>query len=502
MSRLFLFFLFSFFISFNIVAKEITVKVPSDTEAFNPKGCHGTTTANNQCGKTLKEGEKPPTRVVHPPSGATEPFPTVNKQHFPINQPLPSLPEGGPQNCDHGLSGPNRTGAEPCCSDPSTCLGGEALSTFNDVNSIVTKAGPGLAMALQGAGKDMYKLCQAMQSLAGGGAGLSMAAKGACSSAISSCNSICDRDIAVRCEAYNQAKNKCLGSQDSNKETTFQSEAEIPATDIAKFINNKKQCEAQRAKAKDLAENVGEMANSALSAELCKQQTQIPKKQCIKNGGKWVDMECIMPEEEKEEERPTVALRGDDGSVIPQHAGAVGVGSESPPGSSGGESSGSGGNPDTGGGGKKAASPIAGPLGLPGLASDTADLDSDGDGSTGAGKGLVGGGSGLSGLGGLGGGGGFSPYKKGKNNEDDDDDDDGLSMGGGGFAGYGGGGGFGDSGNAYASLGLSKKKLDELKKKKGAQRVTASDAKGTHQNIFERISKRFQSLCQSKLDCR
>ena len=75
-------------------------------------------------------------------------------------------------------------------------------------------------------------------------------------------------------------------------------------------------------------------------------------------------------------------------------------------------------------------------------------------------------------------------------------------MGGGGFGGYGGGGGFGDSGKPYASLGLSKKKLDELKKKKGAQRVTASEAKGTHQNIFERISKRFQSLCQSKLDCR
>ena len=77
-------------------------------------------------------------------------------------------------------------------------------------------------------------------------------------------------------------------------------------------------------------------------------------------------------------------------------------------------------------------------------------------------------------------------------------------MGGGGFGGYGGGGGgFGDSPSAQAAFGMNNKKLKELEAKKGAKRATAGEiGGGAHQSIFERVTKRFQILCQNKLDCR
>ena len=499
MYRLFLFFLFSFFISFNAVANNSgnsNPQRPTTVDDFVATGCQGSPTTDSRCkvGKKATEADKQLSKEAFKKThGFPKPETITVGQSFLID-----LPESDPSAASIACEADTAT---RCCSDPSTCLGGEALSSFQDISSIVTNAGPGLAMAMQGMGKDMYKLCQAMQSLAAGGAGLSMAAKGACSRKISSCQSSCNHQIRQQCELYRTAKKQCETKQITD--TAFAKQGGNPANLINKYEGIKTTCVTQKKKAKDLTDNMGEMVNSALSAELCKQQTKIPKKQCLKNGGKWVDMKCVMPEEEKEERQQTVALRNNNGAHIPQYTGAqAGVISESPSRDSKGEPlSNPDDNPDSGGGGSSDSSQEAtSPPGLPGLAAGT-ELDSDSDDSTGAGQGGKGSGSGLSGLSGLSGGGsGFSPYNRNKNDEDEEEDDA-LSMGGGGFAGYGGGGG-GDSGNAYASLGLSKKKMDELKKKKGAKRVTASEAKGTHQNIFERISKRFQSLCQSKLDCR
>ena len=535
MCRLFLIPIFSVFISFNVFAPPED-EADSKAEAFNPASCHGTTTANSECGKRV--GEKgspvmtpaqtansecnPGTQVGTNCNEALDPavnYPTQGDLYFPKGQTsasqTPSSTQGGPKGCDEGLNGANGVGAVSCCSDPTTCLGGEGLSTLDDVNNIVTKVGPGLGMALQGFGKDMYGLCQAMQGLAAGGAALSMAAKTKCSGAISSCVSVCNKDITTKCEPYNTWKNNCLANSDNNTPNVSDDDLDkLPSSNpsvsaagtaaklIDKYTNNRTLCEAQRANTKDLAENAGEMANSAISAELCKQQAKMANNQaeCKALGGTWENLECkiLEPEEEREE---VVSLRGSDGSFIPQQAGSqMGIGSESPSTNSRDEipdpddsntQLGGGGNPDSPLGGESPLSPL-------GVAS--VDTDSDSDSSTGANLGKKGGSR--SGLAGLGGGGSYNPYKRDKTDAEEEEKDNSLSMGGGGFAGYGGGGGFGDSGNSYAALKLNKKKLDELKKKKGAQRVTASDATGAHQNIFERISKRFQSLCQSKLDCR
>lgn len=488
MGRFFLFFLFSFFINFSATGgtdKQITYK-------FDKNKCQGSEVANSYCSEKKPENGK----ALDKPGTAS---PDGN----------PSSPKGGPANCEAGLRGPNGIGAETCCSDPTTCLGGKELSTFQDVSNIVSKVGPGMAMMLQGFGEDMSGLCKAMQGLAGSGASLSMAAKLKCDGAISSCHSICDRDIKIQCKKYNEAKNECLIKQEKNPPPdiydSFEKKAQPAANLIQDYDNTKSHCTAQKVKSKELLDNMGEMANSAISSELCKQQSKIAhnKEKCRAAGGTWTNFECKMPEKE-EEKTETVSLRDGEGSIPQQPTGYMGINTETPVSTSQDTVP----NPDdpdntrVGGGGNSNNPPGGeGPTPYPKAATDIDPevdhkSDSDGTGTTTADQSKSSGTSSL--FNSFGESGYNSPYRRANNEEGEDNDN--LSMGGGGFKGYGGGGGFGDS-DSQASLGLSKKKLEELKKKKGAQRVTASDAKGTHQNIFERITKRFQSLCQSKLDC-
>ena len=108
----------------------------------------------------------------------------------------------------------SRIYANTCCTDPMTCLGGSALSTANEVGSVVTAVGPGLGMALQGGGQDMSGMCKAMQALAGTGASLSTAAHMKCTGSISSCHlRIANAISPVACNTYVQAKNLCKESQ-------------------------------------------------------------------------------------------------------------------------------------------------------------------------------------------------------------------------------------------------------------------------------------------------
>ena len=247
-------------------------------EPFQAEGCHGTSIANSECGETVKEGEETPEMTPARtatsdcnPSNCISPvnnipavhYPSKDGAYFPTSQTTPSsLPEGGPQSCEQGLNAPNGVGALSCCSDPTTCLGGDGLSTLQDVNNIVTKVGPGLAMMMQGFGKDMSGLCEAMQGLAVAGAGLSMTAKASCSSAISSCVSICDRNIKEQCQTYNTWKNECLANQQSptNSATPVDStvtQATTAATLISKHTKTQTLCEVQKANTKDICRKCG-----------------------------------------------------------------------------------------------------------------------------------------------------------------------------------------------------------------------------------------------------
>ena len=473
--------------------------------------------------------------------------------------------EGGEEapSCDSGLGT-----ATKCCNDPVACLGGEHLSTFNQVNNIATQVGPGMSMLLQGTGKDMSGMCEALQAMAGAGAGLSTAALAKCKGSISSCYSACDKEIETKCQEYSILKAQC-NAMLTNKE--LDPKAKTLAGEIVKNEEKTKPaCSALNAKAGEIMGNLGQMANSALSAELCKKQASAgkDKEECAKAGGRWDGYRCITPEGEcekqdgiwdgkkcksqqqvcvekgsdwrwnnvecvnrqeecEEAQQKGVAVswdplanlgkgacrktdqtqatvnRGDgSGDISDQYGGGINLNTETP----GTNDEYDPDDPDNnavGGGGSTPAGISSG--GSPGSSDLLSGLKSSGTNpkaasptNTAAGKGKS-----YSGGGRMGGfGSGFRGRRSGERaSSGSDKDKPGLSMGGGGFSGYGGGSGDGD--DSYASLGLSKKKLKELEKKAGAKRKAASEGLGgAHQNIFERITKRFQSLCKNKLDCR
>lgn len=469
-------------------------------------------------------------------------------------------------SCDSG-----HAKAQTCCNDPVTCLGGEHLSTLNQVNNIATQVGPGMSMLLQGTGKDMSGMCEALQAMAGAGAGLSTAALAKCKGSISSCYSACDRDIKTNCQKYSILKAQCEQRSPPNRQ--LEAEGKKLAAQIVKDEEKiKPACSALNAKAGEIIGNLGQMANSALSAELCKKQASAMdgKEDCAKAGGRWDGYKCITPEGECEKRDgiwdgkkcksqqqvcmekgtdwrwnniecvnrkaeceeaqnkgvtvvwdPLASLgkgecrqkaqvpeatvnKGDGGGDITNpYGGGINLNTETP-----GSDEGNRGDPDDpdnqlGGGGKTPAGISSG--GSPGSSDLLSGLKSSGTnskaasptntaaaGKKGSYRGAMGGfGSGYRGR---------RPAER-ASGSGSDKEKPGLSMGGGGFSGYGGGSGDGD--DSYASLGLSKKKLKELEKKAGAKRKAASEGLGgAHQNIFERITKRFQSLCKNKLDCR
>ena len=429
-------------------------------------------------------------------------------------------------NTNGGSCTDARGTAVGCCGDPVSCLGSQHLSTLQDVNNVVTQVGPGLATMLQGFGKDMSGMCKALQGLAGSGASLSLAAAAKCKGSISSCHSTCDSQIKNACDKYHIEKNQCESAKktirsiqcsnppcERQKETNikkveendFQPKAGPLASAINQYRNAKNDCTAQSANAKDLSENMGQMANSAISAELCKQQARHAnnKEDCKKlEGHTWKDGECVPP---KEEPPPTVPLSTAGGNNVISH-GTTSLGAptvETPSTESESTDGGTTGTSGGGGGGGKTTTggDFTDDIDLPGSSSPYADESEDSDTDTAA-AGKTGTGGRYSGRRGR----GFSGYggrNKRKGYTPSDDTAGGLSMGGGGFGGYGGGG-FGSKGSpsSFASLGLSKKKLKELEAKKGAKRATAGESGGAHQSIFERVTKRFQVLCQDKLDCR
>ena len=463
-----------------MISFSLTAKSSAEESDFNAEGCVGSANADSVCGIER--------------NGNSWDYPNVDLNVGPME------------------AGCNSAEARTCCADPTTCLGGSALSTYKEVNNMVTLVGPGLTTTAQGFGKDMAGMCEALQYMAAGGASVSLAASQTCSGKISTCTSACDQNIAFACAEYTKKKQTC----DDN----FQS-AHTYVKQIARAQEIKAECAEQKAKSNTLLNDMSQMANTAINAQMCKLQSRLTSKKenCKSAGGQWKEDGCVYPKEQclsqgkkwKEGKEgkggkcyePTVAGPNPDDRLPPP---------QNPPLTTGQEKLDLGDNDDdnspttssstgenTGGGGTTAGGPspsidTAGP-------NNPADSEEEEDEDSTAGGKMVssGGGGSTKGLS------GFAPsrkparYRK-KNNKDDDDKT--LSMGGGGFSSYGRG--RKSKSDDYADLRLSKEKLKEMEKKKGAQRAAGLDGKigGAHQNIFERISKRFQSLCKNKIDCK
>ena len=185
--------------------------------------------------------------------------------------------------CRMGISN-----AETCCADPTTCLGGVALSTFQQVNTAVTMMGSGIGSMVTGLGKDMSGMCQTIQQLSAAGAGLSLSASLKCKAKISSCNSACDKEIKTNCQKYKTIKKSCPSTPPN-----FWLAQPI-AQEIARLYKNKQKCDLQNAKVADWGDKMGQMLSTVLSAQMCKKQSGLIRDQeeCKAIKGKWINGSC------------------------------------------------------------------------------------------------------------------------------------------------------------------------------------------------------------------
>ena len=421
------------------------------------------------------------------------------------------------------------TETETCCAEPTTCLGGQSLATLEQVNNVVTMAGPGVGSMLTGFGKDMSGMCKMIQGLAGSGAALALAAKTKCTAKIASCKGTCNNEIKRLCGTYEKLRGTCkieelIISSPHSPQLAYNKlskQASPIAQEICRADNNKNKCKRQSAKAKDWGTKMGQMANSALSAELCKRQAGLvrDKEECKRIGGTWKDGECIPPEEDTRIAQCTAAggtwiaetekcrhkpppnpnknktvITTNNSIGGPPLGGALDSAAETAPEDTITEENKSR-TPGGGGGDPKNTAGRNG-IDMPETSENDYLNGTGGGDSTSANNSLSASGSGGKGFRGFGRGGRGFKRNKGKK---DDEDPNNYNMKGG-FSGYAGGGRGDDE--DFADLKLSKKKLDELEKKKGAMRKTASEGLGgAHENIFERITRRFKALCQKDIDC-
>ena len=504
--------------------KKDNTKLEND---FNSQGCKGSANAEAICGDAgyteedaKKQDKSPKTDSADTTAGGGDQGTSTTTQDVKA-QGATFAQEEGNNPVTGCWTAPAKT--EECCADPTTCLGSEALSTLEQVNTAVTMAGPGVASALTGFGKDMSGMCSTIQKLAGAGAALSLASSSRCKAQIGLCNSTCDKEIKQKCTMYWMQKRSCVAGIPENQ---FES-ARNDARDIIRAENNKSSCKRQRAKVKDWGEKMGQMLNSALSAELCKRQAGLikSKKECKAAGREWKDGECLPPKPDvriaqcegaggtwnKKTEKctrptpPPVVANIEDPSITPPTPNIIAPDSEKAPSDTINQEDPDNNTTPGGGGGdirkNKAQNNKKNKIGMP---LDSTDDFLEGEGASSGG--FAGGSNNSSGSqGGMRGffrrgGKGYGGRRKG-NKEDKDPNN--YKMGGGGFGGYAGGGRGGRGGGDFANLKLSKKQLDEIAKKKGAMRkINSQGFGGAHENIFARITRRFKALCQKDIDCR
>ncbi len=348
--------------------------------------------------------------------------------------------------------------AKTCCGDPMTCLGSSSLETIQTINQIASTVGTAIGPAFSG--KDSKEICSLVQYMSGAGAGIAFTARFKCFSSISSCQDDCKAEKEKKCKEYRDAKTIC--TQATVK--TFETKSKTLVKDIDEIENKKITCISLKANTKHLEKNALQFINSAVFATLCKVSAGL--------------------EEDKPDNSPETLLGG--GNPMGEEKGLTPTVDGSAENESNDET-----NPDLeGGGGRFPADRERDiPLNLGKTTSNyggkLADTPSANQLQNGKNTSF-----------------GSNPWMgRGKrtreNNREDEfeNSENSSSMGGGGgFGGYGGG----KYKSKYSSLALSAKKLKALEKQQGIKRKSASlgIGSGIHQNIFERITRRFKYLCQ------
>ena len=409
--------------------------------------------------------------------------------------------------------------ASRCCEDPSTCLG-SFVGTFHTISKTVGIVTAGVGTLASSLGKDIGSTCEFLQDLLLSTATLSVVASVKCKTRINKCNSTCENNIKEACHTFKTLQTKCvtaaalpLGANLAQNEFN----AEIKNLGLERKISNwkerQKNCKDYRAFGEVFATDLAQMLGAAVGAEICKAQSADirDEKECENQKGNWSGGDCILPQDtckerggswnaeeeecdfptsnggQEEEEEDNPGLRGNDTLDInlPAQSSPIVTEAEDIPEDEREDSY----DPDNvGSGGKEEAS---NPIGLSQNSNDEEEEDGDTPPPS------------LAEAGGSGGGGRFlgrrgSTRYPNKNYSYDDDDDQSFSGdGGGGFGGYGSGG----ARNKENSRARSKRIAKNKNSKNKPVKMKAAGFTSKHQNIFERVTKRFKKLCKEDIKC-
>ena len=269
---LFLLFLCFLFFSFFGVSQEEKKEKPS----FEVKEDCTQDILEKHCGATNKTQEEKEEDKEKKEIEETKGF-WEGVQNFTMRQ------MGDPKSCYGGLKL-----ASHCCNDPSDCISGIDADTVNIMNIFVGAGSKIAASSLSGKGKDISGLCKGMKQFSKAGKNLARASYYRCKAQIHICKRACKIEKKQQCRQYHEEvgscqqkkKTACLPNNSFSSPTNCEQELNPLKENIKKIAQTvyaieeeqKPACKDLKQKAKEIKNDMKELAKTVKSSDDCNKQ--------------------------------------------------------------------------------------------------------------------------------------------------------------------------------------------------------------------------------------
>lgn len=188
---------------------------------------------------------------------------------------------GDPKSCYGGLKL-----ASHCCHDPSDCISGIDTDTMNIMNIFIGAGSKIAASSLSGKGKDISGLCKGMKQFSKAGEKLAKASYYRCKAQIHICKRACKIEKKQQCKQYHEEVKGCQQRKNTLPVCTVSSSADcenalkplkenikkIAQTVYAIEEEQKPACKDLKKQAKEIKNNMKELAKTVKSSDECNKQ--------------------------------------------------------------------------------------------------------------------------------------------------------------------------------------------------------------------------------------
>lgn len=192
---------------------------------------------------------------------------------------------GDPKSCYEGLKQ-----ASHCCHDPSDCISGIDTDTVNIMNIFIGTGSKIAASSLSGKGKDISALCKGMKKFSKAGKNLAKASYYRCKAQIHICKRACKIERKQQCKQYHEEVGSCQQRKNTLPvcslnplvsshidcknalKTLKENIKKIAQTVYAIEKEQKPACKELKQKAKEIKNNMKELAKTVKSSDECNKQ--------------------------------------------------------------------------------------------------------------------------------------------------------------------------------------------------------------------------------------